>query len=233
MSDEPTGRPRPDAGLIHALLDQLASEFAAAPFREQIAAAREEYFVRAGKVFEDDVEVYEARMVAFLEWYVVERPLPEGRPPVLVALERTPADAANADRRLALARIATSHRSLFDIAEVKGSRVELEDILGGARFSVVERRSTIGFEVGAILEARVVWDGSDPLFAKTFLFHPRDARTEVLNLVDDSLMAGAGRDEIMGKLSQLYLRWHRHGHLNAGRIYKGALTGNTAGPVVI
>ena len=73
---------------------------------------------------------------------------------------------------------------------------------------------------------------ADPLFAKTFLFHPRDARTEVLNLVDDSLMAGAGRDEIMGKLSQLYLRWHRHGHLNAGRIYKGALTGDTAGPVV-
>ena len=233
MSDDQTSGSRPDPGLIHALLDQLAGDFAAPPFREQIAAAREEYFVRAGKVFEDDAEVYEARMVAFLEWYVVERPLPEGRPPVLVALERTPADAASADRRMALARIATSHRSLFDIAEVKGNRVELEDILGGARFSVVERRSTIGFEVGAILEARVVWDGTDPLFAKTFLFHPRDARTEVLNLVDDSLMAGASRDDIMGKLSQLYLRWHRHGHLNAGRIYKGGHTGNTAGPVVI
>jgi hypothetical protein len=233
VSDELTSGPRPDAGLIHALLDQLASEFGAPPFREQIAAAREEYFARAGKVFEDDAEVYEARMVAFLEWYVIERSLPEGRPPVLVALERTPADAANGDRRLALARIATSHRSLFDIAEVKGNRVELEDVLGGARFSVVERRSTIGFEVGAILEARVVWDGKDPLFAKTFLFHPRDARSEILNLVDDSLMAGASGDEIMGKLSQLYLRWHRHGHLNAGRIYKGGHTGNTAGPVVI
>jgi hypothetical protein len=230
--DESKGR-RPEAGLIHALLDQLASDFAAPPFRAQIATAREEYFVRAGKVFEDDAEVYEARTVAFLEWYVVERPLPEGRPPVLVALESTPSDAANADRRMALARIATSHRSLFDIAKVEGNRVELEDVLGGARFSVVERRSTIGFEVGAIVEARVVWDGTDPLFTKTFLFHPRDARTEILNLVDDSLMAGASRDDIMGKLSQLYLRWHRHGHLNAGRIYKGGHTGNTAGPVVI
>jgi hypothetical protein len=164
---------------------------------------------------------------------VIERPLPEGQPPVLIALARTPADAANAERRMALARMATSHRSLFDIADVKGNRLELEDILGGARFSVVERRSTIGFEVGAIVEARVVWDGADPLFAKTFLCHPRDARTEILNLVDDSLMAGANRDDIMGKLSQLYLRWHRHGHLNAGRIYKGGYTGNTAGPVVI
>ena len=233
MRDDETSGLRQDAGLIHALLDQLASDFAAPPFREQIAAAREEYFARAGKVFEDDAEVYEARLVAFLEWYVIERPLPEGQPPVLIALARTPADAANAERRMALARMATSHRSLFDIADVKGNRLELEDILGGARFSVVERRSTIGFEVGAIVEARVVWDGADPLFAKTFLCHPRDARTEILNLVDDSLMAGASRDDIMGKLSQLYLRWHRHGHLNAGRIYKGGYTGNTAGPVVI
>ena len=228
MSENPTSIPRWDPGLIHTLLDQLASDFGGAPFRQEIAAAREEYFARAGKVFEDDAEAYEARMVAFLEWYVIERPLLEGRPPVLIALGNTPADAANADRRLALARIATSHRSLFDIAEVKGNRVELEDVLGGARFSVIERRSTIGFEVGAILEARVVWDGTDPLFAKTFLFHPRDARTEILNLVDDSLMAGASRDEIMGKLSQLYLRWHRHGHSNAARIYKG---GGTLGPV--
>jgi len=233
VRDDETSGLRQDAGLIHALLDQLASDFAAPPFREQIAAAREEYFARAGKVFEDDAEVYEARLVAFLEWYVIERPLPEGQPPVLIALAHTPADAANAERRMALARMATSHRSLFDIADVKGNRLELEDILGGARFSVVERRSTIGFEVGAIVEARVVWDGADPLFAKTFLCHPRDARTEILNLVDDSLMAGANRDDIMGKLSQLYLRWHRHGHLNAGRIYKGGYTGNTAGPVVI
>jgi hypothetical protein len=233
VRDDETSGLRQDAGLIHALLDQLASDFAAPPFREQIAAAREEYFARAGKVFEDDAEVYEARLVAFLEWYVIERPRPEGQPPVLIALAHTPADAANAERRMALARMATSHRSLFDIADVKGNRLELEDILGGARFSVVERRSTIGFEVGAIVEARVVWDGADPLFAKTFLCHPRDARTEILNLVDDSLMAGANRDDIMGKLSQLYLRWHRHGHLNAGRIYKGGYTGNTAGPVVI
>jgi hypothetical protein len=233
VSDEPISASRPDQGLIHSLLEQLASDFSGPPYREQIAAAREEYFNRTGKVFEDDAEVYEARLVAFLEWYVAERPLPEGQPPVLVALARMPSDAAHAAERMALARIATSHRSLFDIADVKGNRVELEDVIGGARYSVIERRSTIGFEVGAILEARVVWDGADPLFSKTLLFHPRDARSEILTLVDDSLMAGASRDDVIAKLSQLYLRWHRHGHLNAARIYKGGQTGNTAGPVVI
>jgi hypothetical protein len=226
-----------DPGLIHTLLDELASRFAGSGYQAEITAAREEYFSRSGKVFEDDAEVHEARTISFLEWYVIERPLVSGLPPVLVALEdararpgSTAALAAPAaiDRLQALASLAGSHRSLFDIAHVDGNAIELEDVLGGARFRVVERRSTIGFEVGALVETRVVWDGEQPVFAKTFLFHPRDARSEVLDFVDGALAAGSNRDEIMFHLAQLYLRWHRHGHTNAVRIYKGT---STIGPV--
>ena len=221
-----------DPGLIHTLLDELASRFAGSGHQAEITAAREEYFARSGKVFEDDAEVHEARTISFLEWYVIERPLVSGLPPVIAALEdarsRPTALAASSDRLQALASLAGSHRSLFDIAHVDGNVIELEDVLGGARFRVVERRSTIGFEVGALVEARVVWDGEQPVFAKTFLFHPRDARSEVLDYVDGALAASTDRDEIMFHLAQLYLRWHRHGHSNAARIYKGT---STIGPV--
>ena len=228
---EPANR-RWDPGLIHSLLDELAARYAGPTYQTQISSAREDYFTRSGKVFEDDGELHEARTVAFLEWYVIERPLAGGAPPVppaIDALQRhptaTPEDVARAE---ALACVATSHRSLFDIAHVDDNAVELEDVLGGARFRVSERRSTIGFEVGALVEARVVWEGQNPVFAKTFLFHPRDARTEILDMVDASLSAGTDRDEIMFHLAQLYLRWHRHGHTNAARIYKGT---GTIGPV--
>ena len=221
-----------DPGLIHTLLDELASRFAGPGYQAEITAARDEYFTSSGKVFEDDAEVHEARTVSFLEWYVIERPLVSGLPPVIAALEDARARPSTAvgsiDRLQALASLAGSHRSLFDIAHVDGNAIELEDVLGGARFRVVERRSTIGFEVGALVEARVVWDGEQPVFAKTFLFHPRDARSEVLDFVDGALAAGTDRDEIMFHLAQLYLRWHRHGHTNAARIYKGT---STIGPV--
>jgi hypothetical protein len=225
---DPANR-RWDPGLIHSLIDELAGRYARSPYHVEISAAREDYFTRSGKVFEDDAEVYEARTVAFLEWFVIERRLDGGLPPVIDALQKhptsTPAEVARAE---ALACVATSHRSLFDIAHVDDNAIELEDVLGGARFRVFERRSTIGFEVGALVEARVVWEGQQPVFAKTFLFHPRDARTEILDLVDSSLAAGNNRDEIMFHLAQLHLRWHRHGHSNAARIYKGA---GTIGPV--
>ncbi len=228
MTTPEPSRGRRDPGLIHTLLDELASRFAGPGYDGEIAAAREEYFTRSGKVFEDDAEVYEGRMVAFLEWYVIERPLASGQPPVIVALEDARAPSISVDRAQALAGLAGSHRSLFDIAHVDGNAIELEDVLGGARFRVVERRSTIGFEVGALVETRVVWDGEKSVFAKTFLFHPRDARSVVLDFVDNGLAKGSERDEIMFHLAQLYLRWHRHGHSNAARIYKGT---PTIGPV--
>jgi hypothetical protein len=228
VSENPTSIPRWDPGLIHTLLDELAGSYSGVAYLREIAAAREEYFTRSGKVFEDDAEVHEARTVSFLEWYVIERPLASGRPPIIDALGKAVAACMPADRSEALASLASSHRSLFDIAHVDGNIIELEDVLGGARFRVVERRGTVGFEVGALVEARVVWDGGQPVFAKTFLFHPRDARSEILDLVDEALAEGTEGGEIMFRLAQLYLRWHRHGHSNAARIYKG---GGTLGPV--
>ena len=209
------------AGLIHSLIDRLATEFADEPYREEIAGAREDYFNRAGKVFEDDRELFEGRVASFLEWYVIERPLQGGAVPVLRALERANADGELEPTRKALAALATSHRSLFDVASVQGDSVELEDLLGGARFKVFERRSTIGFELGDLFEARLVWEGERIIFTKTVLFHPRDARTEALDAIDAALAKGTSRAEIMFALSRNHVRWHRHGHVNAARVYRG------------
>jgi hypothetical protein len=209
------------AGFIHSLIDRLVAEYAGEPFGEEIAQAREDYFNHAGKVFEDDAELFEGRMASFLEWYVIERPLQGGPVPVLRALEKANADGEPEATRKALAAIATSHRSLFDVVTVDGDTVELEDLLGGARFKVVERRSTIGFEVGDLVEARLVWDGGRVVFTKTCLFHPRDARAEALGVIDGAVAKGTSRAEIMFSLSRMHVRWHRHGHVNAARVYRG------------
>lgn len=209
------------AGLIHSLIDRLATEFADEPYRAEVAEAREDYFNRAGKVFEDDRELFEGRMASFLEWYVLERPLQGGPTPVLRALERANGAGEPEPTRRALAALSTSHRSVFDLTAVQGDSVELEDLLGGARFKVVERRSTVGFELGDLVEARLVWEGARIVFTKTFLFHPRDAREAALATVDAALEKGTPRAEIIFLLSRMHVRWHRHGHVNAARVYKG------------
>ncbi|HEX3698179.1 MAG TPA: hypothetical protein VH374_22600 [Polyangia bacterium] len=205
--------------MIYRVLDRLAERYGDGKHKLEAMRARAEYFDRAGRVFDDDAELFEGRMAAFLEWYVIERPFDGGPPPAVRALDE---DASlSDDERREAALLATSHRSLFELHHTEDGVVDVEDILGGARFTVGERRGTVGFHAGDLFEARVIWDGQALIFGRTFLFHPPDAREVVLDWVEGALARGAARDEILFHLSRQHIRWHRYGHVGAAKIYKG------------
>jgi hypothetical protein len=203
---------------IHGLIDRLIERWSSGEHKLAAMRAREEYFERAGKVFDDDAELFDGRMASFLEWYVLERKLDDGPPPVQRAL----ADSAwSPVERRGLAALASTHHSLFELYGVAEHVLEIEDLVGGARFHVHERRKTLGFSPGDVFEARVIWDGSTPVFGRTFLFHPPDAREVVLDWVEGAVERGVAREEILFHLSRHHIRWHRQGHLGAAKIYKG------------
>ena len=205
---------------VHGLIDRLSERFSAGEHKLQAMRAREEYFERAGKVFDDDAELFDGRMASFLEWYVLERPFAGGPPPVVQVLADPPAGWSPGERR-GLAHLATSHHGLFELYSVADRVLDVEDLIGGARFQVTERRKTIGFSPGDLFEARVVWDGQAPVFGRTFLFHPPDAREVVLDWVERAVERGVARDEILFHLSRSHIRWHRLGHTGAAKLYRG------------
>ena len=211
--------------MIYRLLDRLAERYGEGEYKLEAMRAREEYFDRAGKVFDDDAELFEGRMASFLEWYVLERPLGgNGAPPVLRAIEDSAkvGQGFSPEERRTLADLAVSHRSLFQLAEEADRVLEVEDVIGGARFSVEERRRTVGISPGDVFEARLIWDGSAVVFGRTFLFHPPDARETVLDWVERAVSTGTARPEILFHLSRQYVRWHRLGHVGAAKVYRDA-----------
>jgi hypothetical protein len=164
-------------------------------------------------------------MAAFLEWYLIERPSGKlgqgtsgGQTPIAHAIE-TGAALPAAERRM-LAHLASSHRSLFQLADAADRVLEVEDVIGGARFSVLERRNTVGIAPGDVFEARLLWDGDSVIFGRTFLFHPPDARDVILDWVERAVESGTARDEILFHLSRDYVRWHRLGHVGAAKVYR-------------
>jgi hypothetical protein len=215
---------------IWSLIDRLAAVFAEGDHKVEAIRARDEYFERAGKVFDDDGDLFEGRMASFLEWYIIERPFQGGPPPASRVATSSDARFSDDERRLAV-HLATSHRILFEIANVSDKGIDIDDLLGGARFVVSERRSTAGFEPSAVFEGRVLWDGHGMVFGKTFLFHPPDARERVLDLVERAATVGVAAgdieiraratDELLFRLSRLHVRWHRFNHTAAAKIYAG------------
>jgi len=207
--------------MLHRLLDRLAECYSEGEHKLEAMRAREEYFERAGKVFDDDAELFEGRMASFLEWYVLDRPMAGiGLAPVACAIEE--GAALPADERRALAALASSHHSVFELFEVSGAMLDIEDLFGGARFSVRERRKPLGMTAGDLFEARLIWDGETVIFGKTFLFHPPDAREVVLEWIERAVSTGIAREEIIFHLSRQHIRWHRHGHVGAAKVYRDA-----------
>jgi len=152
---------------------------------------------------------------------VLDRPLAgAGLTPVSCAI----AEGAGlpADERRALAALASSHHSVFQLFETAGEMLDIEDLIGGARFAVRERRKPLGMAAGDLFEARLVWDGETIIFGRTFLFHPPDAREVVLDYVERSVAGGVAREEIMFHLSRQHIRWHRQGHVAAAKVYRDA-----------
>jgi hypothetical protein len=209
----------PPRELDHAL-DTLVQRFAQGPLADEAARARAEHADRTGRVFEED-EIYEARTVAFLEWYVLEDRAPDGRTPIEIALgELPPPDEETPGEQAAMLRaLATSHHSLFAIEVLGEGTVTLEDMWGGCRFEVDERRRLHGVVRGDVVEARLIgWRGR-VRFGRTFAFHPAVTRTAILAHLGRIRAEGGSRADGVAFVAALQVKALRWKHVDVGRVY--------------
>jgi hypothetical protein len=207
--------------LVEVLDGMIA--FAAADEGE-LVRAREEWGEAAGRVFDDD-PLYEERTAAFLEWYTLDRTGPDGRTPAerFTAAEGAPAETGDPERARWARTLARSHRSLFRVQRLHEDGLVVDDLLGGGAFDVTERRRLDGFEEEEIFEARLVADVERPpavLFGRSFQFHPREARREILRHVQRATAAMEPRAATLFRLLRLRLKAVRYRHVPPDKIYE-------------
>lgn len=197
-------------------LDALVERYTQGPYEAEVVRARDEFGARAGRVLDDD-ELYEERTAAFLEWYVVERPLSaHGEVAALHALRRE----HDPDRAAALRAWATSHRSLFAIEAIEAGQLDVLDLVGGGRFRVDERRRLHGVAPGDVIEARLLgWRGR-VVFGRTFLFHPAAARSAIEAHIARIRAQGGSRADAVDFVAALRVKAQRYKHVAPERVYE-------------
>jgi hypothetical protein len=198
-------------------LDRLIT--AATGDAADVLSARDEWSGLTGLVHSDH-ELYGERSDAFVEWYVLERCGADGLTPV-DRLLREPGAIPEADRPAVVA-LGRSYRSLFQVHRLGAGAVTIDDLLGGGRFEVDERRRLPGVVVGDLFEARLLPDPDEPvrlLFSRTFLFHPREAQKAVRAHAERARRQGEPRSAVLFRLQRLRLRCTAYKHVPAQRIY--------------
>lgn len=202
-------------GGIAAALDALLERFGSGAFSDEALAARAEYDERRGRVFEDE-ELWEPRIAAFQEWYLLER-VPGGRDLPLAA--EALAEETAPERASVLRALLTSHRSVFEVAALAVGSVKLVDLIGGARFAVSEPRAMHGVRVGDVVETRLVGLAGEVLFARTFVFHPAGTELAIEQHIDRMVAERVDRRDIVDYLASLRVKCERYKHLPAERVY--------------
>lgn len=207
------------AEAVPVCIDRVAARYARPPLDREIAAARAEFDRRRGAVC-DDEELFDTHMAAFLEWYVIERPVAGDAPPVVQAL------GAGQDEDLGgpglLRALALSHRSLFEVLDpglTKPTGVRLLDLVGGGIWRVDLESPMTGLARGDIFEARLIPWEQRVRFGPVFCFHPREARESIHALVEQARGGGWSDQDLTFTLGQMRLQHSRCRNIPAQRVY--------------
>src|SRR5688572_8219464 len=174
---------------LYAALDDVIQEVAAPERADDVAAARKQWNDRRGRAFEEE-HLWEAWTAAFLEWYALERVPPGGDVPLAAARM---AATVELDRVAHLRAWLCSQRTMVEVTAIASGRIDVVDLLGGARFAVTEQRTLAGVKKGDVAEVRLVGDGDAVRFGRTFTFHPSGTRDAIQRRIGELRAAGKSR----------------------------------------
>ncbi len=219
-----------DPGALATTIERLAATYTAPPWVEEMGRARREFDGLRGKVYEDD-GIFENHLLAFLEWYVLERALEDGQPPVVLELRRAAAvcsgsaprgreDGPPADPDLQVLRaLALSYRSLFEVVDSLASSVRVHDLIRGGLWAIETGRPLDGFDPGILFEGRLCpWEGG-VRFGPVFFFHPQAARESVHAVLAHASAEGKLEPGLIHRLAEMRLKHDRFRNIAIDRIY--------------
>jgi hypothetical protein len=207
----------PNPARLEAVIDRLIADHTGDA--AEVLAAREGYEERRGKVHQDE-ELWERWSAAFVEWFVLERIRPGADLPPAVGSLREARDAGDDEAAAIIAAVLRSHRSLFEIRALAPGAIEVLDLLGGGAFVVNEPRAMHGVEVGDVAELRLVGWADAVWFGRTFVFHPKAARSAILDHARALIEAGQSRRDVIDHVAALRVRVTRYRHVAPAKVYE-------------
>lgn len=205
----------------HPFLDELIAWATPDATKEDLLAARAEWFQKNGEVFEEDRQL-ELRMAAFLEHYVSDRPAPhfEGKTPARARYEKSLREDVP-ERAAAFRAFTETIHGLFEVRRIVQGEVRLRGLYSGITTDVTERRHIVGLQVGDVLEARLIPFAGHLHFSGAYVFHPHEAAAQIKAEAKRAVKQGGtpSERELVEDCAQRSLKVDRYRQIAVEKIY--------------
>ncbi|MDP3937169.1 MAG: hypothetical protein Q8R92_03430 [Deltaproteobacteria bacterium] len=206
---------------VKAQLDAAVKAMTAKPHAADLESARKEYFGVTGEVYEDDPS-FEVRMILFLEWYVLDRPLARGVVPIRAYLEEN-AESLGPGEREAVDALLRHRHGIFKIKKTKPPFLSLKDFWDGKTLKVEDIDVARSFQAGDIVDARIVNFEGKNWFAEGILCHPRASEGFIkAELKALRIEGGTGPGEFTLRLAGMLRKYERYRGIKPENIYRNA-----------
>lgn len=166
---------------VQKYLDPVIEEFTTGVYYPEVFRAKEEYFVKAGTVYEDDAE-FEPRMSIFMDWYLFDRDLPGVDLPPIKYYFRKNRERFSSDELAIYKDLCSTVHSIFRMQRKTWNRkgIVIKDLFSGKKYVVTDRDITQGLSRAEVFEARVIPFQGTHEFSRGFCFHPNEVGSFIL-----------------------------------------------------
>jgi len=202
------------------ILDKFFKHFNEDPYTDEITVAKDEYFEKIGRVFEDD-SFFEMRMAAFFEWFAFERPIKKiGLPPVKIYCQSNES-SMNDEEKSDYESLMKTIWSIYLVKKKKEDFCELLDLYDKKKYRITMDKEFYLPDSSTVVEARLIkfrdnYYLSDPIFT-----HPKEVSRKIKKAAKKYRKANRPDfQELILKLAQMSIKSQRYKHLALKEIYK-------------
>jgi len=202
-------------------LEPVIEEFTTGEYYREVYQAKEEFFEKAGKVYDDDLE-FEQRMSCFMDWYLFDRDLPGVDLPPIKYYYRKQKDNFSQEEAQIYKDFCSTIHSLFRLKGFRWFRsgLTVQDLFSGKSYRIAKTDIDRGFSGGDIFEARVIPFKGTFEFSKGFCFHPVEMESFILKEIKKVRHQDRGKHtKLILQLAAMKLEHTRFQHIDVKEIY--------------
>jgi hypothetical protein len=202
-------------------LEPVIEEFTTGEYYRVVYDAKQEYFEKAGIVYEDDQE-FEQRMCIFMDWYLFDRDLPGVDLPPIKYYFRAHKERFSADEQNIYKDFTTTIHSLFRLKRFTWytKNIVVTDLFSNKTYTVTEGEITQGFSRGDIFEARIIPFKGGYQFSRGFCFHPVEMASFISGEIKKVRYQDKSRQtKLILQLAAMKLKHLRFQHIDIKHIY--------------
>lgn len=199
-------------GLLNAILEEDR-------FRVELIAAKEGFEQVAGQIMESD-ESYDARVNAFHNWYLLDRPLTQnGKTPLQYYVEFH-ANSLSAENKANYQEMAGNLHSVFEMLKFSNGRAWIRDLINRKKHLVEDGGQLEYVERGELFNTRLFQHEGRDIISNYLILHPHPVQKMIRAEAKKVRKAKGDPKPFLFRLLFFHSRWEQFTQMDVDKIYR-------------